>query len=220
MNFFGHAVVATWRSDAPAFVLGAMLPDFATMIGERVPAVGHSIVEAGIAFHHQTDRVFHDSVTFRSLDLAARRALRSLGVSRASAMAVGHIGVEMILDVSLAADERGSAGYVNALHEGRAEGLGAHITWPSEDGSARYETLRSLISARGAPRRAVDASAITFRVARALSSRPRLRLEPGAEALVSRWVEHAAPEIAESVPALLDELSTGLALVPRYCPLP
>jgi hypothetical protein len=27
VNFFGHATVASWHSDEPAFALGAMLPD-------------------------------------------------------------------------------------------------------------------------------------------------------------------------------------------------
>jgi hypothetical protein len=35
MNFFGHAKVALWRGDAAGFVLGAMLPDFASMAGTR-----------------------------------------------------------------------------------------------------------------------------------------------------------------------------------------
>ena len=35
MNYLGHAAVATWRTSDRAFVLGAMLPDFATMIGAR-----------------------------------------------------------------------------------------------------------------------------------------------------------------------------------------
>lgn len=215
MNFFGHAIVATWHSDEPAFVLGAMLPDFATMIGERVPSVLHSVLESGVAFHHATDRVFHDAPTFRALELDARRSLRGLGVSRPSALAVAHIGVEMILDVSLAGDEPGAKAYAAALHEGRAGALGMHICWASAGGRDRYESLRSLISARGVPRAALDAGAITFRVARALSSRPRLRLEPGAEAFVERWVVDAAPQIAEKAPALIGEVSRGLALAPR-----
>lgn len=214
MNFFGHAVVATWRSGEPAFVLGAMLPDFATMIGERVPPVVHSVLEAGVAFHHATDRVFHDAPTFRALELDARRSLRALGVSRPSALAVAHIGVEMILDVSLAADERGAECYAAALHEGRADALGVHIRWPSAAGNDRYEKLRALISARGVPRGGVDAAVIAFRVARALSSRPRLRLEQGAEAFVEQWVVEAAPRIARAAPTLLGEITRGLVLDP------
>lgn len=218
MNFFGHAVVATWHSDEPAFVLGAMLPDFATMIGERVPSVVHSVIESGVAFHHATDRVFHDAPTFRALELDARRSLRALGVSRPSALAVAHIGVEMILDVSLADDERGAQAYATALHEGRTEALGVHIRWASEAGSDRYETLRALISARGVPRAALDAASITFRVARALSSRPRLRLEPGADAVVERWVTDAAFRIAEAAPALMGEVTRGLDLGTKELP--
>ena len=59
MNFFGHAIVASWTSVEPAFVLGSMVPDFANMVGARVPRVFHEGVARGVEFHHATDRVFH-----------------------------------------------------------------------------------------------------------------------------------------------------------------
>src|ERR1700753_2862807 len=127
MNFFGHAVVATWRSESDGFVLGAILPDFATMLGTRPPAVAHPELERGVTFHHDTDRVFHDTATFKRLQLEARRTLREMGLPRPSALAVGHIGVEILLDATLADDPRGVAGYLAALGAARDEGLGRHI---------------------------------------------------------------------------------------------
>ena len=67
MNFFGHAVVATWHATEPRFVLGAMLPDFAAMIRARPPAARDPELARGIALHHATDEVFHDAPTFREL---------------------------------------------------------------------------------------------------------------------------------------------------------
>src|SRR4029079_14058794 len=67
VNFFGHALVASWRSRAPAFALGAMLPDFASMCRARVEVVGHADLAAGVDWHHETDRVFHAAGAFRRL---------------------------------------------------------------------------------------------------------------------------------------------------------
>lgn len=210
VNFFGHAVVASWHSSEPGFILGSMLPDFATMIGDRVPEVSHQELESGVDFHHATDRVFHDSPTFRRLEREARGVLRELGVSRPSALAIGHIGVEMLLDASLATDEPGVAGYTRALSEGHGEALGAHIHWPSADGSARYEQLRSVLVARGVFAGSVDPRLLAMRVSRALAPRPRLRLEPGADILVEEWVRIAAPGVREAAPALIEELALQL----------
>ena len=208
MNFFGHAIVASFRSSEPGFILGAMLPDFATMIGERVPSVRHQHLETGVAFHHATDRVFHGSSTFRELETSARRELRALGVSRPSALAIGHIGVEILIDARLTVDDDGVDGYLEALRAGRT--LGEHVDWPTTDGRSRWEALRQALVQRGVTRGAADPGTVTFRVARALSSRPRLRLDSGAEPLVRRWVEDAGPKIADRVPTLLAEVASGL----------
>jgi hypothetical protein len=210
MNFFGHAVVASFRSTDPAFVLGAMLPDFATMIGERVPKVAHDGLESGVAFHHETDRVFHDSSVFRELERSARQELRALGVSRPSALAIGHIGVEILIDARLTIDEVAIASYLASLEAGRPDDLGAQIKWATDEAIGHYGTLSSVLRDRGVTRGPVDPSTVTFRVARALSSRPRLRLDPSAEPLVAQWVAVSAPKIADAVPALLHEVSRGL----------
>ncbi|MGH7305861.1 MAG: hypothetical protein ACRELZ_21460, partial [Candidatus Rokuibacteriota bacterium] len=55
MNFFGHTVLAVRRSTDPAFVLGSMLPDFATMIQARPPDTEHADIESGMQFHWRTD---------------------------------------------------------------------------------------------------------------------------------------------------------------------
>src|SRR4051794_21846302 len=63
VNFFGHAAVASWSSSSPGVGLGAMLPDFATMIRTRLAERGEAStsaeVAAGIALHHATDAAFH-----------------------------------------------------------------------------------------------------------------------------------------------------------------
>jgi hypothetical protein len=120
MNFFGHAVVASWKNPLPAFVLGAMLPDFANMVGTRLSQPEEPALASGVAFHHRTDHVFHENAVFRELVAGARVELSRLGLSRGSARAVAHVGVEILLDGVLAGDEAASAAYRAALELGRS----------------------------------------------------------------------------------------------------
>jgi hypothetical protein len=212
VNFFGHAVVATWQSAHPGFVLGAMLPDFATMIGARVPTVNHAIVASGVSFHHDTDRVFHEAPTFRSLQAEARRTLRERGLPRPSALAVGHIGVEILLDSALGEDARGRAGYVAALAAGHPRELGAHVEWAREGEATDYGRLVSILAERGIPDGAESAASSAMRIARTLAPRPRLRLDADGERLVREWAEIAAPVIARAAVDLIQEILRGLKL--------
>jgi hypothetical protein len=210
VNFFGHAVVATWRSREPGFVLGAMLPDFATMIGARVPRVRADDLERGVAYHHATDRVFHDSRVFRELQADARRALRDAGLPRPAALAVGHIGVEILLDAALAGEPFGVAGYLAALDAGAPEGLGPHIDWGDGEAAVRYERLRAALVARGVNAAMGGAQAAALRVARALASRPRFQLDADGERIVHVWAERTMPAITGAADALVIELLEGL----------
>jgi hypothetical protein len=212
VNFFGHAVVATWRSDQPGFVLGAMLPDFATMLGTRPPAVEHTELAGGVHFHHETDRVFHEAPTFRRLQLDARRGLREMGLPRPSALAVGHIGVEILLDTVLAEDARGVAGYLAALALAPGDALGRFIAWNDDALRPRFETLSSLLSKGGVTASSRGADAAALRVTRALASRPRLRLTGGGEAIVLEWARASAPIVAAAAGTLIGEIQSGLGL--------
>jgi hypothetical protein len=219
VNFFGHAVVATWQSDRAGFVLGAMLPDFATMLGTRPPAVEHTELADGVHFHHETDRVFHEAPTFRRLQLDARRTLREMGLPRPSALAVGHIGVEILLDTVLADDAGGVAGYLAALALAPGDALGRFIAWNDDALRPRFETLSSVLSERGVTASSRGPGAAALRVTRALASRPRLRLTDGGEAIVQTWAHLAAPIVAAAAGALVGEIQTGLAISHAAGPL-
>src|SRR5690349_22770486 len=98
VNFFGHAVMAALENDAPAFVLGAMLPDLSSMAGARIERVHDETVAAGVAHHHRIDHAFHACAPFVRLCSSALETLEARGVSRAAARAVGHVGSELLLD--------------------------------------------------------------------------------------------------------------------------
>lgn len=212
MNFFGHAAVAAWRSPAPGFVLGAMLPDFATMIGVRPPAVAGSPLSEGVAFHHATDRVFHGSAVFGELERSARSELRACGLHRGATLAVAHVGTELLLDVVLARDEAAREAYLSALDYAADEDGRAPIEWACLEHAARYEQLCTVLLARGISQDAAAPWLIAERLERALAHRPRLALRPGDGRAVSAWLAVAAARVEARAAALFDEIRAGLAL--------
>lgn len=206
MNFFGHAAVATWRSSAPAFVLGSMLPDFASMVGARQPDSRHPEITAGIAFHHATDDVFHDCPSFRRLLSQALDALGELGVARGSARAVAHVGVEILLDGELSKQGGAAPAYLAALRS-FAE---LSIDWRAPADALAARGLVVALGARGVSPEHSAPDVVALRVARTLARRPRLALSSGEEAKVREWASGARSEVYRTAPALLDELGRGL----------
>src|SRR5688572_4337425 len=128
MNFFGHAAMAERFSKEPPFVLGAMLPDFSSMLRLRPPGSSHPVVARGVAFHHATDEAFHELAVFRELCSDAMRLLAERGVSRGTRRAVAHVGVELLLDVELSADEAARVAYLDGLRAARDPAIVASLS--------------------------------------------------------------------------------------------
>jgi hypothetical protein len=210
VNYLGHAAVATWRSPEQGFVLGAMLPDFVTMIGARLPVVAHAGIEAGVAFHHRTDAVFHQSVEFVELTRAAFAWLLERGVERGRARAVAHVGVELLLDAHLSRDEAVRRAYLGAVESGGRRALGRHLSWANDRDLAGFDDLRRRLLARGAPAGEVDAAALALRVRRALDGRARLALDDTMERATRDWVIAAGASVTERAPALVRDLAVRL----------
>lgn len=189
-----------------------MLPDFATMIGARVPSVSHEELAAGIAFHHETDGVFHQAPTFVELQRSARIDLRERGLGRGSALAVAHVGVEILLDTFLAREENARLAYLEALAHGGGEGAARHINWSSGGDGVRYEMLRCTLAERGISAGHTDAVTVAFRLDRALSGRPRLALRPRDLVEVRTWAQRTAVEVELRSDQLIREVRRGLNL--------
>lgn len=207
MNFFGHAAVACWRSKEPGFVLGAMLPDFWGMTRTRPLELPAGDLANGVSFHHATDSVFHAAPTFVELSREARISLSSLGLARGSALAVAHIGVEIVLDGVLAREAEARDTYVRALE---AERLLADVRWRSSEEAARVLELLAVLRTRSASPDHGSPEVVAWRVERALASRPRLALRPGDGRLVAEWARNAQPKVASGSEALLNEIRQGL----------
>lgn len=208
MNFVGHAAFAHRRGGDDAFVLGAMLPDFATMIGARIDGIEHGALRAGVEFHHRTDDVFHGHPEFRSLCAGARSAMMGAGVRRPSALAAAHIGVEFLLDGHYWPQTADA--FRGALRRASLAGLGAAITWRDDGAPQRFEALRSRLLDGNGPGHG-EPHTVARRIVYALRARPRLAVPTDQTPLLAAWAKDAAPTVQAAVPALDRDLERVLA---------
>jgi hypothetical protein len=208
MNFFGHAVVASWTPGAtPAFVLGAMLPDFVAISGVRSARPAHPETHRGVALHHATDEVFHAAPDFVALTARARARLEAGGVRRGSAWAAAHVGVELLIDGTLVADESAGDLYLHALADAQA-----HIVCADAGDVSRVAQLLDRVRASGIPRLYTDPRAVAGRVERALLSRPLLALGGGDADVLAAVLGDVVADVRISAGALLDHVRLGVAL--------
>jgi len=208
VNFFSHAAVARRFSEEPEFLLGAMLPDFASMLGARLGAIFHPALERGVGFHHLTDHAFHELSAFQTETRAALSDLRARGLAKGPARAVAHVGVEMLLDVSLGQSAPAQSAYLSALRAGLRPGLVASIAWSEKD-RERLEDLLETLERRGV---VLDTSTpmLVERIKRTLARRPRLALGAEDPPRVLDWVEAARARVVGSAPALVTALHAEL----------
>lgn len=202
MNFYGHAVVATRYRQDPAFVLGAMLPDFAGMARVRVTSVPEA-VRAGVACHHEVDGAFHGADAFFASCARDVDAMTRDGVPRGAARAVAHVGLELVLDAHLVRTLGPSDLYVEALREGtRLVRDGSLVLRDGMERDALSDLLHRLV-AYGGPAGDAPPSYFTTRLARMLQHRPRLAIPPEAEPAVTRAVADMIVRIPGLGPELL-----------------
>jgi len=208
MNFFGHAAIAGRFRATPEFVLGAMLPDFAGMLGLKTPPVTPDPLGEGVRFHHLTDHAFHELSWFRAFCAEATRFLDAQSVRRGTSRAVAHVGVELLLDAALAEDETARTRYLAALGAARRPELFAATTYHPEE-CARLAELAEVLETRGISRNP-DTALVVTRLERALAARPRLSIEPRDRPAIGSWVELFRDRVVASTPDLVRELTSTL----------
>ena len=210
MNFFGHAVAASWRRPTPRFVLGAMLPDFAVMAGGRLAAVDPARapeLASGIEWHHLTDAVFHRLEPFRRWSRELTALLSAGGVSRGPSLAAGHVGVELLLDGALVDREPEVAEiYTAALGEVRE--VAALIEWRGP--RPPIAGLATELARRGLPVGYRDPEVVASRVARVLSRRPRLAMPATQVPLLVDALVGLRPRLEAGLDGLVSQLEAGL----------
>lgn len=213
MNFFAHCAVAAWTTTDEAFALGSMLPDFATMSGGRLEDCEHDAVRAGVAHHHRTDAVFHAASTFVELCRRSAARLDRGSVRWGTARAVAHIGVELFLDGWLLrrTPPEVRTQYLRALERAHPADLGACLRWRHGATAPRFEQLRRRLLDYGLPDEIGRPEVVFARLDRALSARPRLRIEAEDAAAVREELDRMLPEVEGNAEELMDEVSRGLA---------
>ena len=206
MNFFGHAAVAGWLvgPDDGAAALGAMLPDFAGMIGARVPTSSDPRLTAGIDLHHRTDAAFHRLPAFVTLQRELDHRLGDAGCRRGPARATAHIGVELLLDGVLSDDAVARAAYLAGI------GTDGDLDWREDGDAARYAGLLARLRDHGVPDDLRRPDVAAARVLRAIAHRPLLRADDRDAAIIRRELAAVAPRVAAMAPRIADDLRAAL----------
>ena len=216
MNFFAHALLAARRRDEPRWLLGAMLPDLVSMAGLRLTGVGgEPLLAGGVDFHHRSDDAFHGAPLFVELMGRARDELEDRGLALGPAMAIGHVGVELLLDGYLV-EREGVPGSYRAALRGAVE-VGEELELAAgrgsgpEDPRARWRDLGRRMVDAPLPERYRESDFVAERLIRILARRPRLAVAPGRESEVYAWSARWAPQVAASGDALLEQVEARLA---------
>ncbi len=208
MNFFGHAIVASkMRETSAGLVLGAMLPDFCAMVRARTTVFYDSTVQRGVALHHDTDAAFHGARDFVELASKTTAACEARGVSRGGARAVGHIGVELLLDATLLPDLAGEALYFNAMKLASSERF---ADFEVDEHARVIAQLTRRIASYGSPSTHSSPANVADRLVRILTDRPRLRLDAHGGAMAREALEEIEPELRLRAPHLMRDVVAGL----------
>jgi hypothetical protein len=209
VNFFGHACLAAEVRREAAFVFGAMLPDLASMAGLRIASIAHAETDAGRRFHFATDAAFHRAEGFRSLCSTATRALAAAGLRRGPARAIGHVGIELLLDGWLASEQGVPALYAAAL--ALTPALSSAIVFQREaDAAPLVELCERIAAAPLTPDLWCEPERLAARLVRILARRPLLALEASELHAVRAWAASARDEVARAAPLLLSDVRRRL----------
>lgn len=206
MNYLGHVAVAlaTGRDD-PHFVLGAALPDLASMAGVRLDrARASGALADGVACHLAADTAFHDHPAFRAGASALRRDLGQAGLPTGPRRAIGHAGWELLLDGTLTGSVV-EAAYRAALAEG---GVASAAVVPRD----RPRWVGLLASGPPPALRYDDPVWVAERLVTMLARRPRLALPPGRVPAVAAVLERHLDRVgAVAVGVIADVAATTIA---------
>ncbi len=206
-------MVARWERDEPAFVLGAMLPDFAQMCRARVGDISHDAIAAGVRCHHRADSIFHDTATFLALCSQARSDLRAAGVGRATALAAAHVGIELLLDGCWLDDPGVDAAYLAAIDH-TVSLPPRTLAWSTDEHAERFAHLCRRLQEAGSPRAYGNPTVVGQRLERILAQRPRLAPSPSDGPRLVQWAHRVQPAVIAAAETLREEVREGLASAP------
>jgi hypothetical protein len=204
VNLYGHAVVAGWVASDPRFVLGAMLPDLGKLAGHRRLVAADPQAAAGVAWHHRTDDAFHGSAAFVGLCRDAHASLERDGLPRGAALAVAHVGLELLIDGVLLDDADGQAAYTCALS------VDPSALALDHGAVADVRGVVTRMQRFGLPLHYREPEIVARRVVSIVASRPRLAVPPRRIDAVVRWAQDVRGEVERASGPLLTEMRAAL----------
>lgn len=214
-------------ANSAEFSLGAMLPDFASMVGARSIEADNPHILRGIEFHHATDRAFHRAQPFVDFERQGRSDLQQLGVRRGPSRAAAHVGVELMFDVELFCNrelaqsksvrESWFDNYVTALRTATSSksvprlGFIARRRADADIGAATaFDALIRRLLASNPRLWERSPERIAMRIEQTLVRRPKLALQGEERASISRWVQALWPALSEQTPSWLGQIQGKL----------
>lgn len=210
MNFYSHLAIASLFTEDIAVAFGAMLPDFASMLGVRQPPTTDAGIKRGCELHHETDRLFHEHPLFREACLAETAVLRLRGFASGTARAVAHVGLEIFLDDALWEDGPARVLYAEVLASATPRTLCRSIEWKSPDQVQGFEQLRQrllLSCSRTVPSAPPP---LSERIFRALLRRPKLAVRADERVELDTWTAEAPQRSSPIWPIVSEAVVSGL----------
>lgn len=217
MNLIGHLAVArrvrsepAARGADPRFLLGAMLPDLAGMLGLRIGRVADPVVTRGVIFHALTDTAFHECAEFARLLIEARARLRAAGVARGTMLAASHVGVEFLLDGVLSENASIRDDVRRALAVDRLDEK-LDVVWLDRAGRPppappHWRRLRLQVGTDRFLRGYSRPEEVGDRLLRVLARRPRLAASTRDAEVVRDWLLAAQPDVRIATPRLFGQV--------------
>ncbi|MCU1461514.1 MAG: hypothetical protein JWO37_1589 [Acidimicrobiales bacterium] len=211
MNLLGHAHVAVALGVTdPVFVLGAVLPDLASMAGARLDRDRMAgPLAAGVALHHRADAAFHAEPAFVAGTVALRKDLDTAGIRPGSSRAIAHVGWELLLDGTLL-HSPAEAAFWDAMTM-----IGASSEAVGPAGRDRWSAF---VRRWDRPRPALrydDSSWVADRVHDMMGRRPRLAFPAEQRAAVRDVLAMHAPRVRLTAAAVLDATTSRVAVTTR-----
>lgn len=182
------------------------------MLRTRPPLATLAALSAGVSFHHRTDDAFHGSHSFLEFSRQASSFLSERGVSRGTARAVAHVGVELILDGAFARESGVNEAYLSAIDCAASERVHGFIRWHASDAHERFQHLCHNLRLRGRFQETPESELVAQRLQRILADRPRLAVDDRSLLVVLDWIESARSKITAGAPQLLYEVEERLHL--------
>ncbi len=167
-------------------------------------------IAAGVALHHATDVLYHEHPLVRERMAREAARLQDSGIPRRRAQALAHVGLELVTDGILSADQSGVAAFRAAV--ARATGPQGPVEASLESATDRelWRRVAERLRSGDFPARYREADFVATRLEIVFRRRPRLAFEVELVPALASWVSRLAAEVGDEVQVVRDEVVRGL----------